>query len=178
MFMKRSGSYSQVIILIFLINNCRAQEVMLLKTQHLPHYPSASAIEFHKNKLYVIGDDATYILVLDKDYTPVDSLGIFKSSEKRISKDKKPDIEAAAIFNQKNKHRLVAISSLSTPGRVTSFVFKLPLKRKINAINFGTLRSKLLEQQIPEVNIEGATFIKQQLILSNRANQTHQKITS
>jgi hypothetical protein len=30
-------------------------------------YPSASSIEFYEGKLYVMGDDATKLLVLDTD---------------------------------------------------------------------------------------------------------------
>jgi hypothetical protein len=53
----------------------------LQKTLTLSDFPSGSAIEFYNNHLYLVGDDATQLLVLDPSYKKVDSIELFKSSE-------------------------------------------------------------------------------------------------
>src|SRR5215207_7419546 len=60
-------------------------------------FPSASAIEFDQNKLYVFGDDATHLLILDTGDTILDSIHYWPKNVSRISKEEKPDIESAFI---------------------------------------------------------------------------------
>src|SRR4028118_2317958 len=86
------------VILMVSIKNSAAQKIKLLKKTHLPDYPSASALEFYNGRLYVIGDDASSILVLDKEHQFIDSIHLFPSKEKRIDKAIKPDLEASSII--------------------------------------------------------------------------------
>ena len=60
-------------------------------------YPSASAIEYFDEKLYVMGDDATNLLVLDTSLNIIDSIPLLSYPGKRIPKDIKPDLEASAL---------------------------------------------------------------------------------
>src|SRR5690349_7022866 len=106
-----------VILILSIKSKADAQEIELLKTTHLANYPSASALEFYKGALYVTGDDATHVLLLDKDYHVKDSIVLFRSPTKRISKATKPDLEASLISSQDNGDYLVLVSSFSTRQR-------------------------------------------------------------
>jgi len=69
--------------------------IQLLKFLLLVDFPSGSSINYYDNKLYLVGDDATHILILDNDYRKVDSIKLFDNLEKRISKSQKTDLEAS-----------------------------------------------------------------------------------
>ncbi len=113
--MKKCKIYSLVIILIVSIpNNSIAQEIKLLKTTYFKNYPSASTIAIHNSRLYIVGDDAQYMLITDTDHKILDSIRLFFSKTKQIDKDEKSDIESSFLLNKKHKIYLVALSSFST----------------------------------------------------------------
>ena len=47
---------------------------LLQEVKQLPHYPSTSGIEYINNKIYIIGDDANNLLVLDSNLNTIDSI--------------------------------------------------------------------------------------------------------
>ena len=91
--------------------------ITLLQTLHLPDFPSASAVEYFDERLYLIGDDATCILVLDKDYQVIKSIQIATAPGKRIAKTDKPDFEASALITLHGQPYLLASGSLATEKR-------------------------------------------------------------
>lgn len=172
--MKKRNIYKLAAILILSIqNNISAQEIELIKTTHLANYPSASSIEFYNNRLYIIGDDAPQMVVLDTAQQVIDSISIFESKEKRIDKDEKADLEASVIIQEQNKNYLVAFSSFSDKNRNKTLVYELDPEGKKNKPN--VLLSNLADINVQERNIEGAAFINNKLVLSNRANNTHKE---
>jgi len=132
-------------------------------------YPSASAIEYFDEKLYVVGDDATNLLVLDTSLNIIDSIPLLSYPGKRIPKDTKPDLEASAL----NADNLFLFGSGSlSPYR--NFVWRLNLKTKDNdSINLESLFLKAKGLGIEQINIEGACFVSGKLILVNRGNKGH-----
>ena len=129
-------------------------------------YPSASAIEFYDGKLYLMGDDATDLFVLDTNLNIVDSIPIIPYPGNRIPKDIKPDLEASALYGDD----LFLLGSGSLPTR--NFGLKYNLKTKdIDSINLEPLYLKIKELGIKQINIEGSCFISGKLILVNRGNK-------
>src|SRR5215217_1487157 len=102
------------ILIVSTQNETAAQKIKLLKKTHLANYPSASSLEFYKDKLYVIGDDAQSILILDKEHQFLDSILLFTSKDKRINPAIKADLESSTILSINEKVYLVAFSSFST----------------------------------------------------------------
>ncbi|SJZ43356.1 hypothetical protein SAMN04488128_101201 [Chitinophaga eiseniae] len=51
--------------------------ITLLKTLLFPHYLSGSAVNYHDGLLYVIGDDANQLLVLDSNYHEINTVTLF-----------------------------------------------------------------------------------------------------
>jgi hypothetical protein len=167
--MKKQTIYVLVAILIVSIQNeCAAQKIKLLKKTHLANYPSASSLEFYGDKLYVIGDDAPSVWILDNQHQIIDSILLFPSKEKRIDPAIKADLESSTIFPQNNKTYLVSLSSFSTDTRNKIIFFDLSGKE---------ITTKIVEANpkinVEELNIEGAASYNNQVILSNRANATH-----
>jgi hypothetical protein len=168
--MKKQIICALAAILIASINKeSAAQKIRLLKKTHLTNYPSASSLEFYKEKLYVIGDDAPSIWILDKNHSLLDSIVLFPSKEKRIDWAIKADLESSTIITKNDKNYLVAFSSFSTPARNKIIFLSLDRPEK----NLKQVETTLEATTVQELNIEGAASIGHQLILSNRANTTH-----
>ena len=143
-------------------------------------YPSASSIEYVDGKLYLMGDDATYLLVLDTSLNIIDSIPLLSYAEKRIPKETKPDIEASAADG--DNLFLFGSGSLS-PYRNFAWTLKtlassgwtvyppLSALQDSGKINLEPLFLKMKELGIEQINIEGACFVSGKLVLVNRGNK-------
>jgi hypothetical protein len=143
-----------------------------LKYLLLSDYPSGSSINYYDGHLYVIGDDANKLLVLDSDYNEVNTVPFFNYEEKRIPKAKKTDLETAVILDIDGQKSLLALGSAATKEREMGVLLRLPFTdNKPLYISYTAFIKRL--QQIPAINIEGATIAGCHLILSNRGNESN-----
>ncbi|MGO4291245.1 DUF6929 family protein [Chitinophaga sp. RAB17] len=165
--------------------------ITLLYTLLLPDFPSASAVEYLNGRLYLIGDDATCILVLDRNYQVIKSVPVADAPGKRIAKAEKPDYEASALITLHGQAYLLASGSLATEKRRQLLLLPLPggveeeattgtqvlnaqAVNNIQRINYqDAFISQLITSGISELNIEGATVIGNTLLLSNRGNESY-----
>jgi hypothetical protein len=168
--MRKSGiTYAYISMFIIHCIACTSnKKVTDLEIKRLD-YPSASSIEYYDGKLYLMGDDATKLLVLDTNLNIVDSIPIISYPENRIPKTIKPDLEASAI---KGDDLFLFGSGSLSPYR--NFAWRHNLKTKANdSINLEPLFLKAKEQGIEQINIEGACFVSGKLILVNRGNKSY-----
>ncbi len=123
----RFATYSLLAGIMVLINSCKEKdpELKLLSSQLLPYFSSASAIECYNSQLYIFGDDASYLLVLDTNYAIVDSTTYFADTAHRIAKEIKPDIEAATLLDFGDRTYLYGFGSMSTKNR--KMVYSFPI---------------------------------------------------
>jgi len=157
-----------------LINSCKEKEasVKLLFSKTLD-FPSASAIEFSNNKLYLLGDDAPYLLILDTAYNLVDTVQYIQTADVRLSKSTKPDIESAFILHSNGTVQVVGIGSMSTPNRFTNFLFDI-IKQTFSATH-RLFNADVRFPEIEEINIEGSAMVAGNIVLANRANNNNPK---
>ncbi len=133
-------------------------------------YPSASGIEFADQKLYIIGDDATRLLLLDSSFVVADSLQLYTNAERRIPKDVKPDLEAITAIRYKDSMRLLLLGSGSlSPHRNIAWLID-PVTQQKTEWKLDTFYRRL-QSQLPELNIEGACFLAGSVVLSNRGHK-------
>lgn len=154
-----------------MINSCtgKAPILQLLDTKRLS-IPSASAIEFYNNKLYVFGDDATYLLVLSPDYQTSDTAHYLPQSVGRLPKETKPDIESATLMMKNGQTTLLGFGSMSAKNRWGAVNFFLNDLSFTKEFPFDTTKGF---PGIDEINIEGSCLLGNTIILSNRANLSH-----
>lgn len=140
----------------------------------LTDFPSASALEWHNGKLYVVGDDATHILVLDGDYNSLETITLFPSLEKRIPKKIKPDLEAATIININDQPHLLLVGSGSKDAE-RDVVKLISLEEDDDIKTFATTGffAAVRNAGVVEINIEGATTFGHKILLANRGNKTN-----
>jgi hypothetical protein len=157
-----------------LISSCREKkppQLQLIYTKTITDFPSASAIEYDSGRLYVFGDDAPYLLVLDTAYNRLDMVRYSIDTAFRINRDIKSDIESATLINYDGEKHLYALGSLSDSGRTKLFYFPLSDIHTYLSIDYAPFLEKL--KSIPEVNIEGMSVVRSKFVLANRANETH-----
>src|SRR5829696_2726341 len=97
---KKYGIYKLLAGLILLTANCKSKtpHLQLRVVKQLLQFPSASAIEYSNHRLYVFGDDAAYVLVLDTMFNQTDTIRYLPDTAYRISKITKADIESATVM--------------------------------------------------------------------------------
>lgn len=170
-----------IAVVLLLVNGpvfCQDQSYLKLdvvKTEQLSGFPSCSAVNFKDDKLYLTGDDATHIYVLNKNYSAVDSITLSNYSGKRIPKKIKPDFEASGIISLDEKPYLLLLGSAATMQRQVVRLIPFENKPDIDhdsTINTGTF-ANTLRLKIGEVNLEGIAVVKNNYVLSNRANSRH-----
>jgi len=167
--MRKLGNIIHFAFIPFLFYSCSSKKTSSDVQIKKLDYPSASSIEYFDKKLYVMGDDATILLVLDTNLNLIDSIPFLTYPGKRIPKDIKPDLEASAL----NADNLFLFGSGSlSPHRNSGWKYNLKTKVK-DSINFEPLYLKIKEKGIEQINIEGACLVSGKLILVSRGNKDY-----
>ena len=156
---------------LYLCTGCGNNSVLKEHTL-VASYPSASGIESFHNNLYVIGDDANKLLVLDKELKPTDSIALYSFPSKRIEKNVKADLESITVTND-NKLFLLGSGSLS-PYRNRGWLID-PVTKQKDSLNLDVFFRNLANAGISEINIEGMTSVPGNMILANRGNKNYPK---
>lgn len=158
------------IISIVLLSSCRDKEKQVLKGELLKvkeiDYPSGSSLNVHEGKLYLMGDDARGVLVLDTSLNRIDSLPVFTRGDARIPKPVKPDIESSEII--KNELWLLGSGTI-TPYRDSIFQVDF-LNRTIKKSSLKIFYDRAASN-LEKLNIEGFTKVKDRILFGNRRNQ-------
>ena len=147
----------------------------LIDSQSLPEFPSGSSILLANDKLYLVGDDANNMVILDKNYRKLDQVALFDYPAKRIPKDEKVDLEGAVLLNTKHGQQLMAFGSASEKNRQKIVCLSITRKNKKSVIDYGVFINRLARKGINEVNIEGATLVGDEIIFVNRGNNFNRK---
>ncbi|MEJ7625650.1 MAG: hypothetical protein WKF35_02215 [Ferruginibacter sp.] len=168
----------RVVILIFFVTTlfsaCKEKEHSLTGFFTMPDYPSGSGIAYHDKKLYLMGDDASYLMITDTAFKTLDTISFFASETKRIPKEIKKDSEAAAIVSVNRIPSLMMIGSGSGPARNYCWIFD-PITKEKTEIALDTFYNRLKKAGLKNLNIEGLTEIPGGILLASRGNKSSPK---
>lgn len=171
--MRKIGKICYYIFISLIVISCHQKDTdhsTLVQIKKLG-YPSASAVEYYDGKLYVMGDDAPNMIILDTNLNILDSASIVLHNGARIPKDTKPDLEASAFYSLNNEPVIFLFGSGSLdPYRNSGWKYHVNTKSKDN-IYLQPLYSKMKTAGLKELNIEGACFGPGKLIMVNRGNK-------
>jgi hypothetical protein len=144
----------------------------LLDNIELDSFPSGSGIEFFNDRLYLVGDDAKEILVLNKRWKEKERITLFTNEETRIPKKEKADLEATTVLVINDSHYLLVLGSGSKDPRNKAIILEMANK-EITTIDISYFYERLKSiLQLTEINIEGAALVNNYLVLANRGNKT------
>lgn len=160
-----------LLLIFFVVSSCKTlpNKLQVEKVLVLEDFPSGSSLEYHNNKLYLVGDDAAKLMILDTSFHMIDSITLFESKVKRIPKAAKADLEASAIVTLNGQPHILLVGSASLPTREKVLFFPLDTLH-LQEASTGSFVKRLSSTGIVEVNIEGATSIRNILVLANRGN--------
>ncbi|MBC7745571.1 MAG: hypothetical protein H7096_10750 [Flavobacterium sp.] len=147
----------------------------LLRSKKLVNYPSGSTMSTFQDHIYLMGDDASSMLILDDDFTVIDTIKFFDVDLLRIQKTKKADIESSEWLMTDGKPKLWLFGSGSlSPQRDSAFCYD-PESKKTKSIDLIEFYNRLRASPIPELNIEAVALVKNQLIFGSRGNLKHKQ---
>ncbi|HUR11670.1 MAG TPA: hypothetical protein VM012_09900 [Flavitalea sp.] len=147
-------------------------KIKLIRSRELKDFPSGSALEFFDGRLYVVGDDARQVLVLNKRWKEIERIKLFDYPEVRIPKEKKADLEASYLDRAKDHPTLVLLGSGSLEPR-NKCILVQPSTGVVEEKDLHVFYDRIRREGIRELNIEAATSIKEYLIFCNRGNLTN-----
>ena len=151
----------------------------ILSHSILEKIPSASGIEFYEGHFYIIGDNCSWLFVLNTDFEIVGVKEIFdppKLKNEVIPKKKKPDLEALTMITVGNENKLLVFGSGSkSPERDKAYLINpINLQEKaeeyVLTLLYDQLRNEALVAQGFKLNIEGAAATGEKLFLFQRGN--------
>ncbi|HKZ66230.1 MAG TPA: hypothetical protein VJ111_07740 [Chitinophagaceae bacterium] len=161
--------------LVILLFSCNKKDAKLIEVKVLSYYPSGSGLAYLDNHVYVIGDDATDILKTDSLFNLTDRTGLFISSQKRIPKDIKADLESIALIKlNKAPVFLLPGSGSLAPYRNLCWIVDPATKEKKQFL-LDTFYNRIRNEGIRDLNIEGATAIPAGIVLASRGNKSFPK---
>jgi len=144
----------------------------LLDFIELDNYPSGSGIEFFDDKIYIVGDDSRDLLVMGKKWNKPTLINLFDSSDKKIPKSVKSDLEAMTVLSVDKKPHLLIIGSGSTEKRNRALLMNLK-NNAIKALDLSVFYNRIKAAGIPALNIEGIAEVYDYLVLANRGNTSN-----
>jgi hypothetical protein len=163
-------------LLIFVsMLSCNKPVGKLVAIQPLPGYPSGSGLANHNGSVYLMGDDATQVLITDTLFKVRDSINVFNSSERRIAKNEKADLEAMALINRNKTSLLLMLGSGSSSPNRDSCILIDPLTKEQKHYSLSLFYSRLRSAGIRDLNIEGVTSLPFGIGLVSRGNKSFPK---
>ncbi len=144
----------------------------LLDFIELDNYPSGSGIEFYDDRIYVVGDDSKDLLIMTKKWNKPTLVNLFETTDKRIPKAAKSDLEAMTVLSVDKKPHLLIIGSGAAEKRNKALLMNL----KNNALQWLDLTvfyNRIKAAGITALNIEGIAEVYDYLVMVNRGNSSN-----
>lgn len=146
-------------------------EFKLVKTKLFDGISSGSALEYYGGNLFVAGDDARCLHVLDKKWQRIRTIRLFEGpADERMPKKEKSDIEAMALIEVDTRPTLLLLGSGSRDCRNVAILLDIS-NEALRRLALDKFYGRLRDLGLKELNIEGATIVQDRLVLSNRGHK-------
>ena len=144
----------------------------LLDFKELNDYPSASGIEFYDDKIYLVGDNAKDMLVLNKKWKKPEYINLFEAPAGPIPKNIKADLEAMTLLWIDKKPFMLLVGSGSNNNRNKAVLVNLK-NNQLQFLDLTVFYERLKAAGITTLNIEGIATVNDYIVLVNRGNKTN-----
>lgn len=147
-------------------------KLTLTDFKELTSFPSGSGIEFHDEKVFLVGDDAKEVLVMNKNWKELERIPLFESTDERIPKKTKSDLEATTVIIVNGIPRLLILGSGSKEEHRNKAIL-LDLDDYVKEeFDMTVFYDRIKATGITDLNIESAaTMVEDYIILGNRGNK-------
>jgi hypothetical protein len=149
-----------------------AEEFKFLNTKTLNDYPSGSGITCLDGKIFMIGDDVNYMIIMDTAFNIIDDIHFSDTGKARIQKQLKADLEAATIVQVNRSAQILLTGSGSlSPNRNVGWLIDPVNKNKIN-LDLNIYYDRLRIAGIDALNIEGIASVPSGIVMASRGNRS------
>ena len=148
-------------------------DIKLLDYKELKTLPSGSGIEFFDDKVYLVGDDATNIIVKSKKWKLEKKIHLFESASERIPKLIKSDLEATTVVHVGKSPKLLMLGSGSRQAYRNKAILLDLNASTTEEFDLQIFYNRLKQEGIQELNIEGAAAVDDKVLLCNRGNKSN-----
>ncbi|WP_385892884.1 DUF6929 family protein [Terrimonas alba] len=165
------------LIAVLIVAACGAKQSKptLVSMKVLDNYPSGSGLQPFNDKIYLVGDDASHLLIINKEFGILDSIKLFETPGSRIPKETKPDIESITQVKQNDSPLLLLTGSGSlSPYRNACWLVN-PVTKETRQYQLDTFFQRLKNAGVTDLNIEGATTTPVGIVLASRGNKSFRK---
>lgn len=147
-------------------------KLTLTDFKELSTFPSGSGIEYYDEKVFLVGDDAKEVLVMNKRWKELQRIPLFESTEARIPKKIKSDLEATTVIVVNGIPRLLILGSGSREEhRNKAILLDLDEYRK-EEFDMTVFFDRIKAAGITDLNIESAaTLAEGHIIMGNRGHK-------
>lgn len=140
----------------------------------LKDYASGSGIAFYQNKIYLMGDDMSYLLITNPAFKKIDSVQLTQGF-RRVPRETKADMEALCLLRVKKTRQILLLGSGSTLAyRSTGWLIN-PVTREKTFLDLEPFYKRIHASGIQQINIEGVAGVSGGLVLANRGNKSFPK---
>jgi hypothetical protein len=146
-------------------------ELKLLDFKELPTFPAGTGIEFFDGKVYIIGDDATNILVKSKKWKLEKKIHLFEPASHKIPRLIKSDLEATTVVQSGKKSKLLMLGSGSREQYRNKAVLLDFESSETEEFDLNIFYRRLKTCGIGNLRIEGAATVEDNILLSNRSDK-------
>jgi hypothetical protein len=149
-------------------------KIKLLDFKENTEYPSGSGIEYFDGQVYLAGDDAADILIMDKKWRELGRIKVFENFDDRIPKDVKSDLEATTVLFLNDVPHLLIVGSGSREQHRNKAILVNLHSNNFADYNIEVFYNRLKESGIHDLNIESAAIVEDLLVLGNRGNKKNE----
>ena len=146
-------------------------KIKLLDFKETNDFPSGSGMEYYNGQVYLAGDDAVDILVMDKKWRELQRIKLFENFDDRIPKNEKSDLEATTIVYLNEVPYLLILGSGSRQHHRNKVILVNLESNNFTEYNIELFYERLKELGIQDLNIESAAVVEDLLILGNRGSK-------
>ena len=147
--------------------------IKLLDHKELKDFSPGAGIESFEDNLYLVGDDARYILVMNRSWKKQETINLFASETFRTKRDSIPDFEATTIITINKLPFILMVGHGSGEAGGNKAVLMNMHTRAIEELDLTIFYNRLKQSGFEELDIKAITVLNDKLILCNRANKTH-----
>jgi len=148
-------------------------KVELLDFKELDNYPSGSGIEFYDDKVFLVGEAAGDLLVMNKKWKKPERIPLFTNKQQETQ----PALEAMTLLTVDKKPHLFIIGSGATPAGSKAVLLNLKTVLTIGegvagtqVIDLSNFYDRIKLSGLPVLNMEAVAVVYDYLVMVHRGN--------
>jgi len=147
-------------------------KVELLDFKELDNYPSGSGIEFYDDKVFLVGETAGDLLVMNKKWKKPERIPL-RAGQQPGTADQQAALEAMTLLTLDKKPHLLLIGSGATPARSKAILLNLKTigtAEGTQVVDLSVFYDRVKSSGLTDLNMEAIALVYDYLVMVHRGN--------